>query len=76
MPIMQFLDQELPFEIMCDASGYTVGTILRQRKDKKVHAIYYASKTLDNAQVNYVTIKKEFLIVVLQLTNLDPTELD
>ena len=32
---------------MCDESNYTVGAVLGQRKDGKLHAIYYASKTLD-----------------------------
>ena len=45
----------MPFEIMCDASDYAVGAVLGQRKDKKMHAIYYASKTLDGTQVNYAT---------------------
>ncbi|XP_074277768.1 uncharacterized protein LOC141601392 [Silene latifolia] len=27
---------------MCDASDYAVGVVLRQRKDKVLHAIYYA----------------------------------
>ena len=28
------------------------------------HAIYYASKTLSDAQLNYATIEKEFLVIV------------
>ncbi|XP_058003682.1 uncharacterized protein LOC110666781 [Hevea brasiliensis] len=48
-PIMQPPDWELPFEVMCDASDYVVGAILGQRKDKKLHAIYYASKILNDA---------------------------
>jgi hypothetical protein len=49
---------------MCDASDYAVGAVLGQRKEGKVHAIYYASKTLNEAQVNYATTEKEFLVVV------------
>jgi len=49
---------------MCDASDYAVGAVLGQRKDKKMHAIYDASKTLDGAQVNYATTEKELLAVV------------
>jgi hypothetical protein len=50
--IMQPLDWNLPFEIMCDASDYVVGAIHGQRNEGKVHTIYYASKTLNDAQVN------------------------
>jgi hypothetical protein len=54
-PIMKPPDWSEPFEIMCDASDYAVGAVLGQRKDKKLHAIYYASRTLDAAQLNYAT---------------------
>ena len=65
--IMQPPDWILPFEIMCDASDYVVGTVLGQRKDKKLHAIYYASRTLDTAQMNYTTTEKDLLAVVFAL---------
>ncbi|WVZ81765.1 hypothetical protein U9M48_029107 [Paspalum notatum var. saurae] len=60
-PIIQPPDWNLPFEIMCDAVDYAVGAVLGQRKDGRVHAIYYASKTLNEAQVNYATTEKELL---------------
>jgi hypothetical protein len=45
-PIIQPLNWSLPFKIMCDATDYAVGAVLRQTKDKKHHAIAYVSKTL------------------------------
>jgi hypothetical protein len=63
-PIMQPPDWNLPFEIVCDASDYAVGAILGQRKEGKVHVIYFASKTLNDAQVNYATTEKELLVIV------------
>ena len=52
---------------MCDASDYAIGAILGQRKDKKPHVIYYASKTLNEAQMNYSTTEKELLAMVFAL---------
>jgi hypothetical protein len=56
-----------PFEIMCDASDYAVGAVLGQRIEKLPHVIYYASRTLNNAQLNYSTTEKELLVVVFAL---------
>ena len=64
---MQLPDWNLPFEIMCDASDYAIGAVLGQRKEGKVNAIYYTSKTLNEAQVNYATTKKELLAVVFAI---------
>ncbi|XP_050369085.1 uncharacterized protein LOC126787211 [Argentina anserina] len=66
-PIICSPDWTLPFEIMCDASDYALGAVLGQRKEKLLHAIYYASKTLNDAQVNYTTTEKELLAVVFAL---------
>ena len=63
-PIITAPDWNLPFELMCDASDYAVGAVLGQRKDKKLHVIYYASKVLNEAQINYATTEKELLAVV------------
>ena len=56
-----------PFEIMCDTSDYAVGAILGQCIDKHPHIIYYASRTLNDAQLNYSTTEKELLAVVFVL---------
>ena len=66
-PIMKPLDWFLPFEIICDASEYVVGVVLGQCVGKIPHIIYYANKTLMDAQVNYTTTEKELLAVVFEL---------
>ncbi|KAM2575088.1 hypothetical protein TB2_006945 [Malus domestica] len=66
-PIITAPDWTLPFELMCDASDYAVGAVLGQRRDKLPHVIYYANRTLNDAQLNYTTTKKELLAVVFAL---------
>ncbi|CAN6700804.1 unnamed protein product [Malus baccata var. baccata] len=48
-------------------SAPIIGAVLGQRRDKKPHVIYYASRTLNDAQLNYSTIEKELLAVVFAL---------
>ncbi|KAL4303008.1 hypothetical protein GQ457_10G009890 [Hibiscus cannabinus] len=57
-PIVETPDWKLPFELMCDASDYAVGAVLGQRKGKIFHPIYYASKTLNDAQKGNRKIKR------------------
>jgi hypothetical protein len=66
-PIIQPPNWTMPFEIMCDASDYAVVAVLGQRVEKLPHVIYYAGKTLNDAQLNYSTIEKELLAVVFAL---------
>ncbi|GKA21160.1 reverse transcriptase domain-containing protein [Tanacetum coccineum] len=57
---------------MCDASDFAVGFVLGQRIEGKFKPIYYASKTLNNAQEHYTTTKKELLAVVFSFDKFRP----
>ena len=57
---------------MCDASDFAIGVVLGQRIDNRQHVIYYSSRTLNDAQQNYTTTEKEFLVVVFALEKFRP----
>ena len=69
-PIVVAPDWTLPFEVMTDASDWAVGAVLGQKREKIFHPIYYASKTLIDAQINYTTTAKELLAVVFAFDRL------
>ncbi|GKA07249.1 DNA-directed DNA polymerase [Tanacetum coccineum] len=71
-PIIISPDWNVPFELMCDASDFAVGAVLGQRIDGKFKPIYYASKTLNNAQEHYTTTEKELLVVVFSFDKFRP----
>nr|KYP51625.1 Retrovirus-related Pol polyprotein from transposon 17.6 [Cajanus cajan] len=52
---------------MCDASDYAIGVVLGQMRAKTFHVIHYASKILNEAQINYATTEKELLAIVFAL---------
>nr|GEY09572.1 DNA-directed DNA polymerase [Tanacetum cinerariifolium] len=62
-PILIALDRDMPFELMCDASDFTIGAVLGQRQDKHFRPILYASKTMTEAESNYTMTKKDMLAV-------------
>lgn len=66
-PVLQPPNWELPFELMSNASNYAVRAVLGQRVGKIPHAIYYASRTRDEAQANYTSTEIELLVVVFAL---------
>nr|GFC15604.1 reverse transcriptase domain-containing protein [Tanacetum cinerariifolium] len=64
--ILVVSDWNLPFELMCDASDFVIGAVLGQRKTKHFQPIHYASKTMTEAQIHYMTTEKEMLVVMLE----------
>ena len=63
-PIVVSPDWNHPFKQICDASDHAIGAVLGQRKESNLHVIYYASRTLNDAQLNYATTEKEMLAVI------------
>nr|GEW37382.1 reverse transcriptase domain-containing protein [Tanacetum cinerariifolium] len=63
-PILIAPNWDLPFELMCDASDFAIGAVLGQCYEKHFRPIHYASKTMNDAESNYTTTKKEMLAVV------------
>ncbi|KAK7301958.1 hypothetical protein RJT34_12835 [Clitoria ternatea] len=75
-PILAAPDWSSPFKLMCDTSDFAVGVVLGQKNDKLTHVIYYESKVLNEAQVNYTTTEKEMPVVVLEGDQLSHLEGD
>nr|GEX84085.1 reverse transcriptase domain-containing protein [Tanacetum cinerariifolium] len=63
-PILIAPNWDQPFELMCDASDFAVGTVPGQRIEKHFRPIHYASKMMTEAESNYTTTEKEMLAVV------------
>ena len=71
-PIVVAPDWDLPFELMCDASDYAIGAVLGQKRKRIFQVIYYASQTLNDAQLNYATTEKELLAIVFSFDKFRP----
>ncbi|GKD46445.1 reverse transcriptase domain-containing protein, partial [Tanacetum coccineum] len=57
---------------LLDVRNFAVRAVLGQRIDEKFKPIYYASKTLNNAQEHYTTTEKELLAVVFSFDKFRP----
>ena len=71
-PIMEKPYWNRVFEIMCDASDFAMGAVLGHKDEKVFKAIYYASKTFNEAQENYSTTEKEMLAIVFACEKFRP----
>ena len=71
-PIMAALEWDQGFEVMCDNSDFAMGAVSGQRKEKIFRAIYYASRTFNEAQENYSTTEKEMLAIVFACEKFKP----
>ena len=63
-PISAYPDFSKPFRLYIDASNLGLGAILAQKQEGKEKIICCASRTLNNAETNYSTTKKECLAIV------------
>nr|GFA20249.1 reverse transcriptase domain-containing protein [Tanacetum cinerariifolium] len=63
-PILIAPTWDLPFELMCDVNDFAIGAVLGQRHVKHFKPIHYDSKTMNDAESNYITTEKEMLAVV------------
>eukprot|EP00253_Pinus_taeda_P012729 PITA_12729 len=59
--------QALLFHIHTNASQTAIGAVLGQQEDKVPYAIYYVSKNLALAELNYTVTEKEFLVVLYDI---------
>jgi hypothetical protein len=66
-PIMMASDWNLSFEFVYDARDFVLEVVLGQQIDKVPQAIYYGSRTLNDAHLNYSTTEKELLVVIFAL---------
>jgi hypothetical protein len=54
-----------PFILSCDAFNYAISAILRQEHSAKERPLIFASRVLNNHEINYSTTEKELLAVVI-----------
>jgi len=73
-PILKYPDPKKPFIIRTDASSYAVGVVLLQyyKDSKKEHPIYFYSRCLKKAELNYSVTEKEGVAVIFALKKLRP----
>ena len=71
-PVSAYPDFSKPFRLYTDASNIGLGAILAQRQNGKEKIICFASHTLNNAESNYSTTKKECLAIVWVYRYSDP----
>ena len=66
-PILRGPNWTLPFHISSDASDTAIGAVLGQKDGQVPYAIYYFSKNLAPAELNYTVTEKEFLAIVYSI---------
>ena len=71
-PIVVAPDWSFPFELICDTSDYAIRAVLGQKRERIFQVIYYASRTLNDAQLNYATTEKELLAIVFSFDKFRP----
>ena len=64
-PVLTHYDPELPVQVSCDASPFGIGAVLSHiGSDGEEHPVANASRTLWDAERNYVQFEREALAVI------------
>jgi hypothetical protein len=63
-PILRGPDWTLPFHISSDASDTAIGAVLGQEENHPPYTIYFISKNMTPAELNYTVTENEFLAVI------------
>ena len=66
-PLLRGPNWALPFHIHINALKKSIGGALGKVDEKLPYTIYFISKNLSNAELNYTVTKKELLVVVHSL---------
>ncbi|XP_070006487.1 uncharacterized protein [Nicotiana sylvestris] len=75
-PIITAPNWSVPFELMCNANDVAVGAVLWQCINKNFQPVYYASKTMNSTQVNYIITEKELFAIVFAIEKFRPCLMD
>ena len=59
-PVLALPDPDLPYELVCDASGLGIGAVLLQQG----RPIFFYSRKMISAEANYVVSEQELLAVI------------
>ena len=63
-PILRGPNWALPFDISSNASDIATGAVLGQKDGQAPYVVYYISKNIAPAELNYTVIEKYFLAIV------------
>ena len=69
-PILRGTNWTLPFHISSDASDTAIRAVLGQQDGQAPYAVYYITKNLAPAELNYIVTEKEFLAIVYSINKL------
>ena len=62
-PILRHYDPELPCIIESDASDFTIGTVLSQEFEGRLHPVAFYSRKMNTHEINYEIHDKELLAI-------------
>ena len=66
-PLLRYPDLDLPFTVISDASGFSVGAVLCQDHGSGLQPVAYTSKLLNQCEMKYSVSERETLAIIWAL---------